>query len=182
MGVKTAKLHAMHDCSLAIIFNEQRDAVLLLQRMDLPVWVLPGGGIDPGESADEAVIREVHEETGLIVSIKRHCGTFEPINRLTSAAHIFECSITGGSLYAGEEARGVAFFSLTQLPAHFFLYHREWLQEVLNTPELVHKAMSRRTFRSIILYYLFRPHWGFRYLFTRIRVKWLKIYATEQKM
>lgn len=34
-------------------------------------WVLPGGGIEPGESEEECVIREAREETGLDVNIER---------------------------------------------------------------------------------------------------------------
>jgi len=30
-----------------------------------PRWITPGGGVDPGESHDQAAIREVFEETGL---------------------------------------------------------------------------------------------------------------------
>ncbi len=31
-----------------IVFNQTRSEVLLIKRMDIPVWVLPGGGLDPG--------------------------------------------------------------------------------------------------------------------------------------
>jgi 8-oxo-dGTP diphosphatase len=44
------------------------DDRILLVRFEFPartIWATPGGGIEPGESAEEAIMRELEEETGL---------------------------------------------------------------------------------------------------------------------
>src|SRR5438876_8699102 len=41
------------------------EGLLLQRRSDNRLWGLPGGGVEPGESVTEAVVREVREETGL---------------------------------------------------------------------------------------------------------------------
>ena len=60
----------------ALIFDQSTGNVLLTRRQDNGRWCLPGGGMDPGESAAEACIREVFEETGLEVKVKRLVGIY----------------------------------------------------------------------------------------------------------
>ena len=54
----------MKSGATALIFKDKRSQVLMIKRRDVPLWVLPGGSIDANESPEEAVVREVLEETG----------------------------------------------------------------------------------------------------------------------
>ena len=59
----------------AVIFD-RRGRLLLQQRSDGGQWGLPGGSAEIGESARDAVVREVREETGLKVSTRRLVGVY----------------------------------------------------------------------------------------------------------
>ena len=62
------------------IFSLHRDAILLIKRRDVPVWVLPGGGVELNESPVDAIIREIVEETGFTVKVDRFVGLYTPVN------------------------------------------------------------------------------------------------------
>ena len=58
------------DGSRAIIIQNGR--ILLTHELNSGWWLLPGGGMEEGETPEECVIREVLEETGLIVRPTMH--------------------------------------------------------------------------------------------------------------
>jgi len=65
-----------------IIFD--RDSVLLVERAGEPLkgwWSIPGGLLETGEKLEDAVRREVREETGLLVEIVYRFDIFERIMR-----------------------------------------------------------------------------------------------------
>lgn len=55
---------------------------MLTRRADNGRWCLLGGGMESGESATEACEREVLEETGLTVRVKRLIGVYSNPNQL----------------------------------------------------------------------------------------------------
>src|SRR2546423_15466379 len=61
---------------VAAIVGDAEGRVLFLRRADDARWGLPAGFVEPGETPAEAVAREVHEETGLIVRPVQVAGVF----------------------------------------------------------------------------------------------------------
>ena len=110
----------------AVIFQDER--VLLQRRDDNRQWGLPGGSVEPGESVRTAVIREVHEETGLDVEPLRLIGVYsDPANHqivtypdgnvIHYVSSVFECAVRGGTLTCCEESLELAYFAPDALPA-----------------------------------------------------------------
>jgi len=55
-----------------VLLIDPDDRVLMFlqygkDRAVVPRWITPGGGVDPGETHDQAALRELHEETGLVL-------------------------------------------------------------------------------------------------------------------
>ena len=110
-------------CS-AVIFDKDREKILLTRREDNNQWCLPGGGMEPGEDASETCIREVEEETGLQVRIKRLIGVYttphELIvyrdgNKIQLVALCFEAEIVGGELRLSSETTEYGYFSYQEI-------------------------------------------------------------------
>jgi 8-oxo-dGTP diphosphatase len=106
----------------AVILDEG-EKILLIKRKFPPFkdfYALPGGAIDKGENPEEALLREVKEETNLNIEIIRKIGIFDDPNRdprgeVHSIAYL--CKIVGKNQKAesGSDAKEAIFFPIKDI-------------------------------------------------------------------
>ena len=116
----------------------QDNTILLCHRRDKDLWNLPGGKVEDGESPWEGVIREVKEEIGVDVMVKRLLGIYfkEEQNEIVFS---FECVIENGIPTLSNEADEIKFFSLEEIPANTAPRQMERIKDYLmqNTKEVI---------------------------------------------
>jgi 8-oxo-dGTP diphosphatase len=88
-------------------------------------WLLPGGGVEPGESADEAIVREIQEETGMTMRNIRFVAVYEMRGHWTGGDyHIMMMGFTGtaeGEIppdFVGDGVGAVRWAYPDELPLH----------------------------------------------------------------
>jgi 8-oxo-dGTP pyrophosphatase MutT (NUDIX family) len=121
----------------AVIRNEQ-GWVLIERRSDNGDWDLPAGAVDPGETPRQAIVREVEEETGLVVSVTGIAGvfggerfrhTYEDGQEVEGFTVIFDCEVTGGALRSVDgEAETFRYVSPEEVPPLMMPYPRALFQ------------------------------------------------------
>ncbi|MCB9358008.1 MAG: NUDIX hydrolase [Calditrichaeota bacterium] len=110
----------------------RENKVLLILRRNPPAgWALPGGFIDYGESAEDAAIRELREETGLVAGPLKLVGVYSKPGRdprFHTLTVVYKSSATG-DLQAGDDAAEACWFDLGALPDQIAFDHRQIISD-----------------------------------------------------
>ena len=117
----------------AVVFNPAGEILLIERGHPPPGWALPGGFVDAGETLQEAVIRELREETALSARSASQFFTYsdpvrDPRHHTVSTVFLVEAD---GIPRGGDDARTARFFPLEELPAPIAFDHRSVLEDVI---------------------------------------------------
>jgi 8-oxo-dGTP diphosphatase len=96
--------------------------ILLIERKNEPFkgkWALPGGFVEYGEKVEDAVVREVSEETGLDTKIIDIVGVYsdptrDPRGHIVTVVYLLD--ILDGEIKGSDDAADAKFFDLNDLP------------------------------------------------------------------
>lgn len=158
----------MKQAVTTIIFNRKRTEILLIKRRDIPVWVLPGGGLELHETPENGAVRETLEETGFHVVIKRKVAEYTPINRLTHFTHFFECQIISGQPSTGEETKEIHFFPLNALPKQIPPPYPDWIADACeNQSVMLKKKITSSSYGNFMKLLVQHPLLVSRFLLTK---------------
>jgi ADP-ribose pyrophosphatase YjhB (NUDIX family) len=113
----------------AVVTNDAGE-ILLQRRTDNDLWALPGGTMDLGERIAETAVREVKEETGLIIEVTGIVGVYSDPSHVIAYTDgevrqefniCFAAKLVGGHLSRSDEStevRWVAPPTVQELPMH----------------------------------------------------------------
>ena len=102
--------------AFAVIFN-QNQQVMLCHRRDQDLWNLPGGGVEPGELPEQAIIREIKEEIGCKAEIKMLTGIYHKPEQ-NEIVFQYIAVITDGTASLSDECDAIEYFDIAKLPAN----------------------------------------------------------------
>jgi 8-oxo-dGTP diphosphatase len=111
--------------------------ILLIKRKNNPFknrWALPGGFIEYNEKTEDAIIREIVEETGLITEIINLIGVYSDPKRDPrghTISIVYELKIINGELESGDDASEVKFYKFNELPDKLSFDHKKIINDYL---------------------------------------------------
>jgi 8-oxo-dGTP pyrophosphatase MutT (NUDIX family) len=120
--------------SVAAVIKDAQGRILLQEKSSGEGWSLPAGAIEPGETPEQAICREVREETGLLVSPHAIIGVFGGSDfryiypngdKVEYIAILYRCVPTGASSEPlDSETKSLRYFAVDEMPKLALPYPR----------------------------------------------------------
>lgn len=134
--------------AVSAIVRDEAGRAMLQKRGDNGYWGFPGGKVEPGETVEAAIVREVHEETGYTIRPTRLIGIYsDPANHqivrypknpertFHFVVLFFEATLLGGKATLCDETVAIAWHHPDALPEPFVPAHRIRLTDTLADQE-----------------------------------------------
>lgn len=103
------------DACNAIIFNPEKELLLVQVRFKDNQWYLPGGLVERGQSSWAACVKNVHDELGIQVQVASLLAVFHRPNK-DANVFLFECTAKDFHFKPSDEVMAVKFFKTDNLP------------------------------------------------------------------
>jgi ADP-ribose pyrophosphatase YjhB (NUDIX family) len=131
----------------AAIFNDKGE-ILLQKRKDVNQWCIISGHVEFGETIEDAILREIEEETNTTASIVRFIGVYSSPDSQTYTykdrtvqyvTSYFEARLNGsiGAGFSNNETQELKYFSPSAIPGDLALLNPNWLRDAMNKKERV---------------------------------------------
>jgi ADP-ribose pyrophosphatase YjhB (NUDIX family) len=126
------------------IIPYSRDRILLIKRDTVPFkgyWALAGGRVEPGETVEQTIVREVKEETGLDVVVARKIGEYHEQGTQDGVEYdyypaCFLVKVVGGEIRPQQsEIQGIKLFNINNVPADLAFVHNQMVSDYLASRE-----------------------------------------------
>lgn len=149
--IKWIRSKVGHECLIlnfaAACIRDKKGRVLLQKRGDNQQWGFPGGMIEIGESAEETVIREVKEETGLDIIVNDMLGVYSKYfyeypnkDKAQTIGVFFDCSVGGGQIEIDyNETLELVFYDVEDIPPLFNKQQKDALDDFLNNKRGIYR-------------------------------------------